>query len=245
MLAFHEVSKRLGNAQIFAGLNLTLPATGGTALVGESGSGKSTLLGLALGLLEPDSGHIEVLGTRLGANTVRDLRLRIGYAVQETGLFPHLCVHDNLTLQGRLNSIDSGVLAERAQQLATAMNLDVGLLARYPGELSGGQQQRAGICRAMMLEPELLLLDEPFSGLDVVTRSEIYARFLASAEAQGTRYVLVTHDLNEAHRLCPYVVILENGKVVQAGATDDVIAAPQPGYVERLVTAHRSHVGRA
>ncbi|MEM1261199.1 MAG: ATP-binding cassette domain-containing protein [Pseudomonadota bacterium] len=241
-LEFTAVRKQLGQRTVLDNLSLVVPAWGGMALVGESGSGKSTLLSLALGLLEPDAGHVTVFGERLSAASARALRQRIGYALQETGLFPHLSVLDNLTLQGRLLGNDADELTSRALLLAEQMHLDSEMLNRYPVELSGGQQQRAGICRAMMLAPELLLLDEPFSGLDVVTRSDIYDHFIALANDRQCSFLLVTHDLNEARRLCATVAVLRDGEIVDHGPTERVINDPQHAYVARLVDAQRLHI---
>lgn len=243
MLRYTDVSKRLGERVVLRDLSLELSSWGGMALVGESGSGKSTLLSLALGLLRPDSGSVELFGEVLAAGNVNRLRRRIGYAVQETGLFPHLSVIDNLTLQGRLAGHDLAELTARAAALAERMRLDTTLLGRYPLQLSGGQQQRAGIVRAMMLEPPLLLLDEPFSGLDIVTRIDIYDHFVELAAERRTAFLLVTHDLAEAARLCERVAILRNGRIVESGLTEAVIANPQNDYVEQLVEAQRLHVG--
>ena len=245
MLKLTNVSKRLGDKWVIDDLSLALTGTGGTALVGESGSGKSTLLSLALGLLMPDSGHVEVFGEALTATNVPQMRRRIGYAVQETGLFPHLSVLDNLTLQGRLQGASEPELRERAIELAVQMRLDPSVLERYPLALSGGQQQRAGICRAMMLKPPLLLLDEPFSGLDIVTRIDIYDHFVELAERRRASFLLVTHDLAEAQRLCQQVAILRRGKILASGPTSSVIGNPSNDYVAQLVEAQRLHVSHS
>ncbi|MEM8983052.1 MAG: ATP-binding cassette domain-containing protein [Pseudomonadota bacterium] len=241
-LEFNAVSKRLGQQDVLRDLSLRVPAWGGMALVGESGSGKSTLLSLALGLIEPDSGSINLFDEPLTPTNVRTQRQRIGYALQETGLFPHLSVLDNLCLQGRLLGHESEQLQTRARLLAEQMHLDPDMLKRYPIELSGGQQQRAGICRAMLLEPELLLLDEPFSGLDVVTRNDIYDHFVALANARRCSFLLVTHDLNEAQRLCATVAVLRDGRIVDHGPSERVINDPRHDYVARLVAAQRLHI---
>ena len=244
VLSFTGVSKKLGNKDVLTDVSLQLSGAGGTALVGESGSGKSTLLSLALRLLTPDRGRVDVFGETLTDANARTLRRRMGYAVQETGLFPHLTVLDNLTLQGRLQGAEPAELDERAGELAAQMRLDPTLLRRYPLQLSGGQQQRAGICRAMMLTPRLLLLDEPFSGLDIVTRIDIYDHFDELVENRQTSFLLVTHDLAEAERLCRRVAILRGGRIVASGPTASVIDNPENDYVEQLVSAQRLHVGR-
>jgi len=236
-----QVSKRRGNTQVLRCVSMKLPGAGGAAVVGESGSGKSTLLELLIGLLKPDHGSIRTLGKPIDYADICRYRRRIGYAVQATGLFPHLGVAANIMLPARLAGWPPAQRQARCHELAQLMNLDPELLTRYPLELSGGQQQRAGICRAMVLKPQLLLLDEPFSGLDVVTRRGIYERFLDLTHRDATHYVLVTHDLSEAKALCDYLVILNKGRVIQQGPTADVLGRPEHPYVERLIDAQLGH----
>ncbi|MEO0996164.1 MAG: ATP-binding cassette domain-containing protein [Pseudomonadota bacterium] len=235
------VTKRLGDTAALADLSLDIPGTGGTAVVGESGSGKSTLLGLLIGLMRPDSGRVDVLGEPLTDANLIAVRRKLGYAVQETGLFPHLSVRDNIALPARLRDTAADGTRERIERLAAMLNLDTALLERYPLALSGGQRQRAGICRAMLLQPRLLLLDEPFSGLDIVTRREIYARFTELMHEEQTAFVLVTHDLNEAQHLCRRIAVLNRGELVACGDTEALLAEPPAGYVAELVAAHRLH----
>ncbi len=238
---FDNVSKSLGDTRALDSLTLSFPGEGGAAIVGESGSGKSTLLELLIGLLKPDRGSINALGEPIDYANIERYRRRIGYAVQDTGLFPHLSVADNIMLPGRLAGHADSDRELRCHELATMMNLEPETLARYPLELSGGQQQRAGICRAMILKPQLLLLDEPFSGLDIVTRREIYERFLNLTQQDGTSYLLVTHDLSEAAELCDHLSILRNGRLIQQGAAGAVLRQPDHPYVEKMIQAQLGH----
>lgn len=230
-----DVTKRLGDTTALDGVSLEVAAGEGTAVVGESGSGKSTLLGMLIGLHSPDSGRVDVLGESVAGADLTSLRRRMGYAVQEVALYPHLSVERNILLPAQLANGDAGAARARLEKLLELMALPDSLLHRYPHELSGGQQQRAGLCRAMILEPELLLLDEPFSGLDPLTRSEIHERFELLADEEGTSFVLVTHDLPEAVRLAHRLVILRDGRVVREGESEAVLERPGHPYAEKLI----------
>lgn len=237
---FAGVSKRYGTAEVLADIDLTLTAERTTAIVGESGSGKSTLLQLINGLVRADTGIVEVLGTAIDSADLIELRRRIGYAVQGSALFPHLDLHTNVTLLARLVGWSEERIRERFEHLLELMELDAELAGRYPHELSGGQQQRGSLCRAMMLEPPLLLLDEPFSAVDPITRVGIHAHFQRLAEAEPVTVVLVTHDLREAVTLASELVVLRNGRVAQSGPCDAVVAAPADAWIARLF---RSQLG--
>jgi len=216
-------------------VDLALPRASTTAIVGESGSGKTTLLQLVNGVLRPDAGAVEVFGAPVPKNDLVRHRRRIGYAVQGSGLFPHLTIEGNVTLLARLEGWPAERVAARFADLMAQMNLPLALAERYPVALSGGQQQRVGLARALMLEPELLLLDEAFSAVDPITRSDIYDSFLAAQRRSGVSAVLVTHDLREAVRLADYLVVLREGRVLQAAPPRQVLDAPAEDYVARLL----------
>lgn len=229
------VSKRFGaGPPVLSGIDLAFPAGLTTAVVGASG-GKTTLLQLVNAVLRPDTGEVRVFGEAIPADDLVRFRRRIGYAVQGAGLFPHLTNQQNVELLARL----SGWTAERRQaryrELLEEMELSVEISDRYPHTLSGGQQQRLGLCRALMLEPRLLLLDEPFSAVDPITRVGIYRTFEQVREREGVSSLLVTHDMREAVRLAGYLVILGQGRVLQAGATADVLNAPADDTVRSLL----------
>lgn len=234
IIEFSGVHKRYGPTTVLDGLDLDLSSGRTTALIGESGSGKSTLLQLVNGLLEPDRGSIRVFGAPVPAADRRRFRRRIGYAVQGTGLFPHLRAGANIGLLGRLEGWPAERIARRVAELMTLMDLDPALAERYPHELSGGQQQRVGICRAMLLAPEILLLDEPFSGVDPLTRADIHTRFKALLEVEPATVLLVTHDIQEAVRLASELVVLADGRVLRTGPVDELMARPGDERVARL-----------
>ncbi len=236
---FREVSLQRGKVVALDQLNLSLPWQKTTAVLGASGSGKSTLIQLVIGLLRPDSGTVRTLGADIDYANPAALRKRIGYAIQDVALFPHLRIRDNILLPARVDKRDEEQSQQRLDELLELMQLPADVLPRWPHELSGGQQQRAGLCRAMMLRPELLLLDEPFSGLDTMTRISIHEQFLKLQAAEPISTILVTHDPQEAINLADYIVVMKAGRVQQHGAVEKVVAAPVNNYVAQLVTALR------
>jgi len=203
--------------------------------VGPSGSGKSTLLQLINGLVRPNQGKISVFGKAIDYAHLPELRLKIGYAVQGTGLFPHMTAMENICLLGRIKKWPSRRITARVEELMALVGLEEDLGSRYPHELSGGQQQRVGLCRAMMLEPELFLLDEPFGALDPITRHEIHDEFLTLQKSERRTMVLVTHDIREALKLAQRIVILDGGRLVQEGPCQDVVKNPANAFVRHLL----------
>ncbi len=234
---FHAVSKAFDPARpVLREVNLALPAGLTTAVVGASGSGKTTLLQLVNALLRPEQGQILVFGEPIPAGELVNFRRGIGYAVQGAGLFPHMTNRQNVELLARLSGWSAERRDARYRRLLEEMELPLDVSGRYPHELSGGQQQRLGLCRALMLEPRLLLLDEPFSAVDPITRVGIYQTFQQVQAQEGVSTLLVTHDMREAVRLAGYLVILREGWVLQAGPTAEVLDAPADDYVRSLVT---------
>lgn len=229
------VSKRYGNTTVLDDVTLAVEAERTMAVVGESGSGKSTLLQLVNGLVRADEGRVEVLGQDIAVADLLSLRRRIGYAVQGSALFPHLDLRANVCLLARLVGWPAERMTARFEHLLSLMELGPELAQRYPHELSGGQKQRASLCRAMMLEPPLLLLDEPFSAVDPITRVGIHDHFQRLAASEPVTVILVTHDLREAVALSSSLLILRGGKVVQQGPCEEVLAAPADPWVERLL----------
>ena len=233
---FVNVRLQRGTVIALDDVSLELPAAQTTAVLGTSGSGKSTLIQLIIGLLTPDSGTIATLGEALLPDNIAAIRKRIGYAIQEVALLPHMSVRRNICLPAALNRWMPAQIAARLEELTDLMQLPPSVLDRYPHELSGGQQQRAGLCRAMILRPELLLLDEPFSGLDTMTRRSIHTRFLDIRAKEPISTVLVTHDPEEATRLADYMVVMRAGRVLQCGRVRTVLDEPANDYVRDLCT---------
>jgi osmoprotectant transport system ATP-binding protein len=233
---FRDVSLRRGNVDALQAVTLALPRHDTTAILGTSGSGKSSLVQLIMGLLQPGSGSVTTLGEDLAGGDLRRIRKRIGYAVQDVSLFPHLTVERNITLPAVLDDRPAAETRARLSELMEIMRLPASILDRYPHELSGGQQQRAGLCRAMLLHPELLLLDEPFSGLDTMTRRLIHQEFLNLRQIEPVSTVIVTHDPQEARALADHMVVMMTGRVLQFGNVDEVISHPANDHVRELCT---------
>lgn len=231
---FQGVSKSYGNEPALDSVTVAFVDSVTTAVVGPSGSGKSTLLQLINGLVRPSAGTVQVFGKPIDYDRLPELRRQIGYAVQGTGLFPHLTVERNITLLARLAGWHHERVATRAMELMERVALPWTFASRYPHELSGGQQQRVGLCRAMMLQPPLFLLDEPFGALDPVTRNDIQEEFLRLQKSEPRTIVLVTHDLREALKLAQRLIVLEQGRIAQHGPGDEIIRAPAGEFVRNF-----------
>ena len=235
IITFTNVSKRYGDTVVLSEIELEIPNEQTTVIVGQSGSGKTTLLRMVNGLIKPDSGRLEVFGDLVHEENIENFRRKIGYAVQGAGLFPHVSVKENIVLIARLVGWSSQDLDERFEMLMRQMELPLDLSDRIPNELSGGQQQRVGLCRALMLKPKLLLLDEPFSAVDPLTRLELYEVVEKLISNEAVSIVMVSHDLGEAKRLGDRMVVLQNGIILQNDLISNVIGNPATPYVERLV----------
>lgn len=233
---FSGVSKAFAaGRKALDGIDLALPAGVVTAVVGESGSGKTTLLQLVNAVLKPDTGTVRVFDGPIPDDLVA-FRRRIGYSVQGAGLFPHMTNRENVVLLARLAGWARDSIEVRYRALTEEMGLPEDVAHRYPAELSGGQRQRVGLCRALMLKPRLLLLDEPFSAVDPITRVGLYERFRAIQGQEAVSALLVTHDMREAVRLAAWLVVMHRGRVMRAGPTSAVLHNPGNDYVCRLLT---------
>ncbi|NND68309.1 MAG: ATP-binding cassette domain-containing protein, partial [Halioglobus sp.] len=211
-----------------------------TALIGPSGCGKSTLLKLCNGLIRPDSGTVSVFGEAIDYSNLPVLRRRLGYAVQGNVLFPHRTARQNITLLAQLEKWSEAQIEERVTELMSLCQLLPEQLDRYPHQLSGGQQQRVGLCRAMMLRPEILLLDEPFAAIDPITREDIQQQLLALQQAEPRTCVLVTHDMREALLLAEHIVVMSRGRILHSGSKADLLArnpaADAPALLRELLS---------
>lgn len=234
-VVLENVSTFYGKAKALQDISLSFPDDVTTAVVGKSGSGKSTLLQLINGLVRPTSGKVFVFGREINYNRLPELRLKIGYAVQGTGLFPHLTVLENITLLAKLLKWDPDRITTRAEELMKLVDLPLDYARRYPHELSGGEQQRVGLCRAMMLNPKIFLLDEPFGALDPITKDEIHQEFLKLQRVEPRTIILVTHDLREALKLAQYLVILDGGRLMQHGTCDEILQHPANEFVRTFL----------
>lgn len=242
MFQVDRLSKRYADTIALDAVTLTFAPGRTTALIGPSGCGKSTLLRILIGLIQPDSGLVLFDGQPLNAATVRQARQRMGYVIQQGGLFPHLTARQNLALMAQHLGWDRGRIAARVAALAELTHFPPAGLDRYPLELSGGQNQRVSLMRALMLEPRVLLLDEPLGALDPMIRFELQEDLKQVFAALGKTVVIVTHDLAEAGFLAQTIVLMRAGRVVQIGSLRDMVSAPAEPFVEQFVRAQRSHL---
>jgi len=237
--AVAHASRHHGNVVALDDVSLDFASGTTTALIGSSGSGKSTLLRLLLGLEWPDRGHVSIDGQVLEPAHVMPLRRRVGYVIQEGGLFPHLTVLGNLALLPRHLGWSDERIARRARELAALTHLPYSVLERYPAELSGGQRQRVALMRGLMADPDALLLDEPLGALDPIVRHELQNELKRIFDALGKTVIVVTHDLAEAAWFAERLVLLRHGTVIQDGRFEDLRDHPADAYVSRFVEAQR------
>ncbi|SRR5579871_5355576 len=240
MLQLVGVSKCYGGVEALRPTDLTVPAGRTTVLIGPSGCGKSTLLRLMAGLIQPDSGGITFEGVPITPANARELRRRIGFVVQDGGLFPHLTARGNATLMARHLGWTRPRIDKRLAELTALTRFPEELLDRYPVQLSGGQRQRVSLMRALMLDPALLLLDEPLGALDPLIRSDLQADLRDIFQTLHKTVVLVTHDLGEAGFLGDTLVLMQAGRIVQQDAFTNLIQAPASEFVTRFINAQRT-----
>ncbi|RJS23896.1 ABC transporter ATP-binding protein [Corallococcus sp. H22C18031201] len=241
MYELEDVSKRFGSTWALHPLSLTLPSGRTTVLLGPSGCGKSTLLRLLNGLSRPDTGRVLFEGQPLPAEgePLLALRRRVGYALQGGGLFPHLTGTHNVTLMAQHLRWPAARTRERLDVLLELTRFPAEALERYPAQLSGGQRQRVALMRALMLDPDVLLLDEPLGALDPLVRHELQADLRGIFARLRKTVVLVTHDLAEAAFLGDDLVLMREGRVVQQGALRELEARPADPFVTRFIQAQR------
>jgi osmoprotectant transport system ATP-binding protein len=237
VIAVHGVTKRFGATVALDAVSLTVDPGTTHVLLGSSGSGKSTVLRLILGLIRPDAGSVRVNGTPVEPATRDGLLAGMGYVVQDGGLYPHLTAFANAALAAEAQRWARGRIEARVAELAELAGLGGDVLRRYPRELSGGQRQRVGLMRALMLDPPVLLLDEPLGALDPIVRAELQEQLGRLFARLGKTVVLVTHDLREAARLGHTITLLTAGRVVQHGTFADLAERPAAPFVTQFLTA--------
>jgi len=237
MIEFRHVSKTFpGGHQAIRDFCLTVPTGSVTVLVGSSGCGKTTLLRMVNRMVDPTSGEVLIDGNNVTDQDPVSLRRKIGYVMQSGGLLPHRTVSQNIQTVQRLSGVPMHSAAERARELMNTVGLDRELADRYPSQLSGGQQQRVGVARALAVDPNILLMDEPFGAVDPLVRRDLQ-RELIRLQQQVTKTVLfVTHDIDEAFLLGDQVVILQEGAIIaQRGTPEDIIAHPANDFVAHFI----------
>jgi osmoprotectant transport system ATP-binding protein len=239
MFRLDSVSKSYGSEQALDAVSLTIAPGDTTALIGPSGSGKSTLFGLLTGLIKPDTGIIYFRNQDISCGSIRQLRQHIGYVIQDGGLFPHLTGHGNVSLMAAHLGWSRSKIASRADELLELTRLSPEVLARYPAEMSGGQRQRVALMRALMLDADVLLLDEPLGSLDPIVRAELQQELAKIFRRLRKTVALITHDLAEAAFFADRIVLLRHGRVAQTGSINELQNSPADDFVRQFVQAQQ------
>ncbi|HEY1685176.1 MAG TPA: ATP-binding cassette domain-containing protein [Tepidisphaeraceae bacterium] len=239
MFRLDSVFKSYGNERALDGVSLTIAPADTTVLIGPSGSGKSTLCGLLTGLVKPDAGVVYFCDQDIRSGSIRELRQRIGYVIQDGGLFPHLTGRANVSLMAVHLGWSKSKIESRIDELVNLTQLSPDLLARYPAEMSGGQRQRVALVRALMLDADVLLLDEPLGALDPIVRAQLQLELAKIFRELRKTVVLITHDLAEAAFFSDRIVLLRQGRVVQTGSIRELRDNPADDFVRQFVNAHQ------
>src|SRR5450432_1518019 len=240
MLELQNIFKTFEDRPVLADVNLIVPKGATHALIGSSGSGKTTLLRITLGLIPFDSGYVKINDQALLSFTPVQWADRIGYVPQDGGLFPHISGIDNVSLIAKLRGWETLRIADRVEELRKLVDLDAAVLRHFPFEMSGGQQQRVAIMRAAMMDPQVMLLDEPMAALDPLIRRSLQQELKSIFERLGKTVLLVTHDLGEAVYLADQITMLHEGKIMQSGTYRDLLRHPANPFVTQFINAQRT-----
>lgn len=235
VIEFHKVSKSYDDKYVLKDLDLFIASGEFIAVLGESGGGKTTLLRLINRLIEPEEGTIKVEGKDISKVDPISLRRNIGYIIQQTGLFPHMTVKENIVYVLSLEKKSEKEKNDRAEELINMMGLDSSYLTRYPGELSGGEAQRIGVARGLANEPEIVLMDEPFAAVDDINRRKLQRQVKNIHRKLKKTIVFVTHDIREAFYLGTRVAIFNNGQLVQVGSPEELLVNPKNTYIKEFL----------
>ena len=239
MIEFQNVYKSYKDKKILENINLVIEDNSIVVLIGESGCGKTTTLKMINRLIEPTKGKIMINGKDIKKTNPIKLRRSIGYVIQQTGLFPHLTIRQNIELISKLEKKEKKMIQEKTIELMKMVGLSEELLDSYPSELSGGQQQRVGIARAFATDPDIILMDEPFSALDPITRSSLQDEVIRLQDKLKKIIIFVTHDMDEAIKLADKIAIMEQGKVVQYDRPEKILKQPVNEFVRNFVGEKR------
>ncbi|MGM0366113.1 MAG: ABC transporter ATP-binding protein [Actinomycetota bacterium] len=233
------ITKKYGQTTALHDFNMEIEGGELLILIGPSGSGKTTALKAINRLIEPDQGKIYINGQdTMGFDPVQ-LRRNIGYVIQQIGLFPHLNIGDNIGLVSRIEKWSREKIDKRVGELLSLVDLPQDHARRFPHQLSGGQQQRVGLARSLVMDPYLLLMDEPFGALDPILRKQLQTEFLKIRQELGKTIVFVTHDIEEAFRLGDRIAIMDKARLIQAAKPNQLILNPKNSFVSDLVSSHK------
>ncbi len=240
MLELTNVSKRFGELQALQPTTLKIEPGKTTALLGPSGCGKSTILRIIVGLIQSDTGSLVFDDQPVTPENILQFRHRMGYMIQDGGLFPHLSVRNNVTLLAKHLKRESDWIEERLLELTELTHLPSESLDRFPAQISGGQQQRVALMRALFLDPDVILLDEPMGALDPLIRSELQQELREIFQRLEKTVIVVTHDIGEAGFLADVICLLKDGRIVQSGTLEDLARDPAEAFVTSFINAQRS-----
>jgi len=240
MLALQNITKTFEGKLVLTDVNLRVPKGATHALIGSSGSGKTTLLRITLGLIPFDKGYVKINDQALSSFSPIQWADRIGYVPQDGGLFPHMSAFENVSLIAKLRGWNKQKIRVRVEELRKLVDLETVILGQYPFEMSGGQQQRVAIMRAAMMEPDVMLLDEPMAALDPLIRRSLQQELKSIFQRLGKTVLLVTHDLGEAVFLAEHITLLHEGKIVQSGTYRDLLLRPADPFVTAFINAQRT-----
>jgi osmoprotectant transport system ATP-binding protein len=240
MLELQNIFKTFEDRTVLSDVSLMVPKGATHALIGSSGSGKTTLLRITLGLIPFDKGYVKINDQALLSFTQVEWADRIGYVPQDGGLFPHISGRNNVALIAKLRGWRRARIDDRVEELRKVVDLDPEILSRFPREMSGGQKQRVSIMRAAMMDPAVMLLDEPMAALDPLIRRSLQQELKSIFQRLGKTVLLVTHDLGEAVYLAEQMTMLHEGRVVQSGTPRDLLLHPANPFVSQFINAQRT-----
>src|SRR6202161_2683605 len=240
MLELQNIYKTFEDRTVLADISLSVPQGATHALIGSNGSGKTTLLRITLGLIPFDKGYVKINDQPLLSFTQVEWADRIGYVPQDGGLFPHISGRNNVALIAKLRGWRRARIDDRVEELRKVVDLDPEILSRFPREMSGGQKQRVSIMRAAMMDPAVMLLDEPIAALDPLIRRSLQQELKSIFQRLGKTVLLVTHDLGEAVYLAEQLTMLHEGKMVQTGTYRDLLLQPASPFVTQFINAQRT-----
>jgi len=240
LIEFKDIVKKYRTKTIIKPFSLEIEAGQLVVFIGPSGCGKTTLLKMINKLIQPSSGKIFVNGIDISTMNPIELRRNIGYVIQNTGLFPHMSIKENLELIPKLKGEDPASIAQKTGELLELVGLDPKeFLHRYPRELSGGQQQRIGVARAFSTNSDIILMDEPFSALDPVTRSSLQDELFQMQKELNKTIIFVTHDMDEAIKIADKICILKDGDILQYDTPENILKNPANDFVEEFIGKRR------
>ncbi|MBN1055009.1 ABC transporter ATP-binding protein [Clostridium botulinum] len=238
IIEFEGICKSYENKEILKNLNLCIDKGEFLTIIGSSGCGKTTLLKLVNGLIMPDKGRVLVYGEDISKISKIELRRKIGYVIQEVGLFPHMNVRKNISyVLDLINKDNKRSIQERTEYLIKSVGLSKEILNSYPGELSGGQRQRIGIARALAAKPNIVLMDEPFGAVDEITRKLLQEEILRIYNEFNVTIIFITHDIREALKLGTRVIVMDEGNIIQSGTPTEIRENPKTIFVKELIGA--------